>query len=484
MQKFRYLTVLSLLLLTSDIYAQDANYWNSQYNAGGYFLPGAVVSNNNDSGVLYINPALLANSKVALISANATIYHIDKIKIIDGAGNGFNLNFSNSGANSAFMAGNFRLPLAKKYISIAYGIIQSPTYTFASSQRRDEKANVLNDSYSPGPETFVGQYRRHNNGNDFKLVIAAGKKLTNRLSIGVTVEGVRQSREFDFNYYARALVNPEAGSALSMVGIDASYYVSYSNLSIIPKLGLAWEKSRDHFGLLITSPTLRIGGKGLLLTDNTINNLDITGTGQFPISLFGNTRQDRLSAILKAPLSIALGYTRDLPNGQLYLAAEYFGKLNEYNIITPRPEFFIRPDTGNSNLITPDLLRMKDARRDVLNVAVGANFKISGTYTFYVAGRTDFAYTKKDLFEDPAAGYLPNLSAWNIYHFQTGVNLRRVKYNLRAGVYTSFGRTKKYEQDINLSNPTEKNFLLGNSLYTKASYHSIGLMVSYIHNIK
>ncbi len=484
MQKTKLCLLIVSLLLSSIAFSQDANYWNNQYSAGGYFLPGSVVANNSDSGVLYINPALLVNSKITLLSANATIYHADKIKIKDGAGKGFDLKSSNAGAIPTMVSGNFRLPFKNKNIIIAYGIIQPPSFSYAASQRRDEKANVLNDSYSPGDETFVGQYLAQNDFNDFRLVASAGWKLSNKLSIGVTLEGSRLSHEQNFNYYARAIVNPGAGSSLSLVGVDASYYVSFTNLSLTPKIGFAFDDAANHFGLLLTSPSLHIGGKGLLLSDNTINNIDITGTGQLPISLFANTRQDKLPVKYKTPLSIAVGYTHDFNQWQLYCAGEYFLKVNENNIITPRPDFFIRPDTGNSNLITPDLLKLKDARKAVMNVALGANYKLSEKYTLYAAARTDFTYAGKNRFKDSIDGFIPNTSAWDIYHLQLGINLKKARYNLRAGIYSSIGSTKNYKQEINFNNPSESNFLMGNPSVTKASYFSIGLLVSYIHNFK
>ena len=68
--------------------------------------------------MLFINPALLANSKITSLSANATIYHADKINIQNGAGTGFDLKSNSAGAIPAMVAGNFHLPLKKEYVVI------------------------------------------------------------------------------------------------------------------------------------------------------------------------------------------------------------------------------------------------------------------------------------------------------------------------------------------------------------------------------
>ncbi len=469
---------LIILLLTSRLlFAQDSHYWTSQYGPGGYFIPGAVVANNGDSGVLFYNPALLVYSKLNLLSASATIYNIDRIRIREGAGPGFDLKSSTGGSVPLQAAGNFKLPFTKDFI-IAYGIIQPGSFNFATSQRRDERFNVLNDSYSPGPEFFVGQLLRENNSGELHAMASAGFRLFGNVTAGITLEGIRKRQTSNLEYYGRALVNPAGGSHIDLVGNDVSYYATYTNYSLMSRIGLAWEKGPDHVGITVSFPSIRIGGTGTLLVDNVVNNLDFSNTGHF-FSLLGNTRQENLRSTWKSPLSIAAGYTHDFLRWQLYGAAEYFAKIDPYNILRPRNEFFLRPDTGNSNIITPDLLQFTDARRAVFNMALGASYKLSEKCRLYGSLRTDRTWWYK---RSNNEGFVSNSSFWDIYHLQAGVNLRRSKFNLRTGLYASFGRTDKYPQDVNLGNPNEENFLLGETGNANARYFSLGLMVSYIHN--
>lgn len=474
---------LILLCLSLRVFSQDANYWTSPYGPGGYFLPGAVIADNKDSGVLFVNPALLANSKIMALSANATIYHTDKINIQNGAGSGFDLKSNSAGAIPAMVAGNFRLPFKKKHIIIAYGIIQPPAFNFSASQKRDQKFNVLNDGYSPGPETFVGQYLDENSSSNFKLLAAAAWKISGNFSAGITLEGNRHTQTLDQDYYARVLINPLTGTPYTLVGIDASYYVSYATLGLIPKTGFAWNSGKSSAGVTVTFPLIDFGGKGLLLADNVIYNLDISGTGNEPLNFFANTRQDNLKAHWKAPLSIAAGFTQDFNKWQLYIAAEYFNRIKEYNIIKPRQEYFLRPDTGNTDIFTADLLKFKDARKAVLNVAAGFKYAFSEKYNFYFSARSDNTYHDDKLYADSTDGVIPNTSKWNLYHLQLGLNLKKQKFNLRGGIYSSFGFTKHYQSRINFDNPSENNFLLGLPISTKANYFSIGLMISYVHNL-
>lgn len=71
--------------------AQDANYWSNNYGPAGFFTPGAVLANNRDSGVLFLNPALQAWTKKKAVSISGTIYQVEAIKIKNGAGTGKDL---------------------------------------------------------------------------------------------------------------------------------------------------------------------------------------------------------------------------------------------------------------------------------------------------------------------------------------------------------------------------------------------------------
>ena len=50
------------------------------------------------------------------------------------------------------------------------------------------------------------------------------------------------------------------------------------------------------------------------------------------------------------------------------------------------------------------------------------------------------------------------------------------RLSVSTGILYGFGSDKKYEQDGNLDEPSERNFLQGNRTITKASYYSIGLL--------
>jgi hypothetical protein len=180
-------------------------------------------------------------------------------------------------------------------------------------------------------------------------------------------------------------------------------------------------------------------------------------------------------------VSIGLGYLYEFSGGQIYVAAEYFAKIGTYNIITPRDDYFIRPDTGTANQHTTALLTLQDERKAVLNVALGTSFLITPMVTGYVSARTDFSYAVRSLFET-SQGFTNYTSYWNNLHWQLGANLRKSSYNLRAGLLFAYGSTDQFPQPVNLDNPSDTNALLGTTGNTRARHFSLGLMFTFMHN--
>lgn len=480
MLRFTYVLAI-LLVCNSCVMAQDANYWSSNYSAGGFLTPGAVIAFNKDSGVFFYNPALLAFSNKTTASITGNVYQYESINIRNGIGSGLNLSSKGASIIPQMVSGVIALK-RKRPFSLAYALIRNPVSGFQTTQRKDAKVNVLNDSYSPGPETFIGQYTAQNTITETSGQLSAGFTISPRFSAGFSMIAQIRRQTYDVDYSIRAIVNGDSNTLFPTISSSLEHYLnSNTHIGMLFRAGLAYNADRHHLGLLFSSPMLHIGGKATLLSDNEIDNMQLSDNLQF--NLLANTRQTGLRTRYKTPFSIGLGYAYDYSNnGQVYLAAEYFTKLSQYNIVTPRNTYFIRPDTGNINDATSSLLQFKDAHKAVLNVALGVSFPLTPAVQGYCSFRTDFTYTGDHVYKDDD-GYTSNTSAWNNYHLQLGANFRKRKFNLRPGLLFSYGATRKYMQALNFDNSSEDNYLIGDQHPTKASRFSAGLMLSYIHNL-
>ena len=476
----KLLFCLSLTVLMGVAAAQDANYWSSSYGPGGFLVPGATIARNNDSGVLFYNPALLAYNTKNAASITGSIYSFQNTKIKNGAGTGLNLNSAAESVVPGIASNTIYLNLKNNPITVAYALINDPVISYSASQRRDDKFNVLNDSYSPGPEFFVGQYSNSNSVTQTTAVLAFGKNITPKLAAGLSFNVNIRKQSFLLDYKSRALVNNGNPYIPPIVNVSEYFQQHNTNIGLGIKAGFAYDiAERHHLGLLISAPLIHLYSTADLLSDLIVNNLQLVPGDT--LYLLANTKQTGLKSKWKMPLSTALGYTYDYAGGQIYFAMEYFAKVNGYNVITPRNDYFIRPDTAN-NASTSRLLNVSDARKAIINFSLAVTFPLKDLVTGFCSVRTDFNYAAKSLYDSSNSGYIANTGSWNLYHAQLGANFKKRKFNLRSGLLLSYGATNSYKQTVNYDKPNENNLLLGDPTPTKATRFSVGLMISYIHN--
>jgi len=469
---------LGVVLFLQEVKAQDANYWSSSYNPAGYLTPGAVIAFNRDSGVMFLNPALLAYNNKSSASISGSIYQYGTIKIKNGVGTGLDLKSTSAGIIPQMISATIALK-GKHPFTVGYALTHNPVMSYQATQQRDAKFNVLDDSYSPGNETFLGQFKRLNSINETTGIISGGFKVSDHFAMGISAEGQLRKQSFNSDFSSRALYNISSGSISlpPVANAEESYLASYFHAGIRFKAGLAYDADRSHLGLTISSPLVHLTGSASVLSDNVAGNIRFAGD---TLNILANTRQEKLKATYKMPLSIGLGYAYDLKGGQIYFAAEYFNKVNEYNLITPRDESFIRGDIPD--LATSSSLKLKDARKSVFNFGIGASYLLQPDVTGFVSLHTDFNYADNSLYKD-SDGYTSNTAYYNIYHCQIGANLKKRKFNFRTGLLLSYGTTNKYMQYVNFDNPSESNVLAGEPINTSASHFSVGIMLSYIHNL-
>ncbi len=482
MIKYFY-TFLLLLLVTGLQFsaAQDAQYWQNGYQPGGLLTPGAVIASDNDSGFFYYNPALMALHPKTSVSASASIYQYRNLKMKSAVGKGLDLRGRSVRIVPQLVSGTILLN-RRNGLTIGYSLITQPQMNFHATQRQDKQMNVLDDSYSPGNEFYVGQYSSLNNASRTTASLAVGARLSEHLSVGVMAQAHLRTQDFSESYSARALINSDTDFITQPVtSVQYNYELSYWHLSLQFKAGLAYEAGPPHLGLLISSPLLRIRGRAILSSDLLISNL-VQPDGGYTLNILANGRQTRLPVRYRMPLSIALGYAFDYGRGQISITMEHFLKLNAYNIITPRNESFIRPDTGSNNTATQELLQFREERSSVTNIALGWSYMLQKNITLFTSLTTDMTFVPDNRSDPEYRGQDPYLLSWNTYNLQFGGSFRRQRLHMRAGVLLTYGRSTNYLQPVNFDTPNDGNFLLGQPTRTTARYFSAGLMVSYIHN--
>jgi hypothetical protein len=479
---YRFFIAFALLLANFSMegYAQDANYWTPEFGPGGFLSPGSVIAYNRDSGVVFYNPALLAYSHKSTASITGNVYQLESIRYKNGAGTGLDLSYTNGSIIPLIGSGTVAFK-GKHPFSIGYALIRNPITSFSATQRKDALMNVLSDTYSPGPEEYVGQISENNNISETSAILSGGIQLNEHWAMGFWVEGLFRKQNYFQDFTSRALYNVTGTDTVfpPIASTQVLYQVNASSIGLHFKWGLSYNQGIHHLGLLLSSPMVHVWGKSTLYSDAEINDLVVGGVN---FNFLANSRQTGLGANYKVPYSIGLGYAIDYSEkGQVYVSAEYFGALGQYNVITPKNNSFIRPDTGDINSTTSDLLKMVDQHNAVVNVSVGVSFPLQKEVMGYASFRTDFTYANDSLMND--GNHTPNISNWNLWHLALGANIKRRKFNLRPGLLLSYGTTNKSMQPINFDDPHENNYLEGSPHYITAGRWSAGIMFSYIHNL-
>jgi hypothetical protein len=463
--------------------AQDSHYWQSDYCPGGFLTPGAAIAYDNGKGLFYYNPSLLAINGKTTVSISANIYQLESLKIRDGVGDGLSLSKTGYRINPQMIAGTLAFKKGKG-VTIGYALVRNPVMAFDATQRQDRKMQVLDDSYSPGEETYVGQYSIKNITNTTTGIAAAGFQLNEHWSMGITAEVPIRSQDYLEQFSSRALVNTTDSNLFfqPLVNVQSSYEANYWHVGLRFKAGLAFNSGIHHLGLVLSTPMMSLKGQATIASDLVISDLRLLDTVGVKVNLLANGRQTRLPVTYKMPLSIALGYAVDHDKGQVYVAAEYFSTVKSYNIITPSNIIFIRPDTGTNRATNTSLLQLRESRKMVVNLALGCSYSVSELLTLLGSVRTDVTYSDPDRDEE-FDGTAPYTSSWNMYHLELGGAFRTKKANLRAGVLGSYGRTGDYVQPVNFDNPNEGNTMTGDPHKVKASSFTIGVLIAYVYNL-
>lgn len=478
-KRYKHLLTLFLILVSLSIQAQDAHYWSSTFSPAGFITPGAVITNNLDSGVYYLNPAIMAWSNKTATSISGNVYSYDRFKIKNGVANGKNLTFTSTKIIPQLISKTFKLNKENPF-TIGIALIQNPMQDTRSSQRMDKKINVLDDSYSPGAETYVGQFDVNSKITETYAQLSVGKRMSPRLALGATLEGSFREQIVGSNLSSKAIYNTPSTSPETLFPRTASndtyYQTSYNHIGARLKLGASYDYEVHHFGLVLTTPMLRLYGRGSVLSDFSINNIRLPGS-EIDLNLLASTRQTKIRTNWKTPVSLAAAYAYDYGLGQVSLTAEFFTGIKNYSVLKPDASLFIKnAETVDPNVKMDYDLNLNDERKSILNVGLAFSRSVNESITLMMAARTDFNYLKT---RDSEQGHL---NLWDNYHAQFGGNFKRRKLNLRAGVQVSYGSSSNYTQPANFDTPTELNLLVGEPRVVSAKHFAAALILSYIHN--
>lgn len=476
MRNLKYILPIILIEFCSQAsFAQDSNYWANQYGSRSALMGGAVVGGVRDTSAGYYNPGALGFIEDTSINVSGNAYSYGKLSLENGTGTGEDIESSSVQATPTMLSGIYKLDNSHEH-TFGYTFLTRTDVSHKFTGRVDRRQNVLQDSYSPGDEEFIGQTNLDYSVKEYWLGGSYAYKISNNISLGATLFGGLRSGKGTNLYFARAVT--EDGD-LSSVSSTNTY--DYYNLRGFGKFGAAADFKPLKLGLTFTTPSFDIAGDGEVTTDITLNDVYLTDeTGSEFVSVTGNDRQDGLDAKVKSPFSVALGaeYEIESTKTTIGLTSEYFDSLGTYSVISPTERAFLRPSTTDFGVSNRDFLQIYSAADRVLNTALAVEQPIDEKWKGYLSFRADKSYAK---FDNDALGDNANLAKYNLYHVVLGTSYRTDKSETSVGLQYSYGKNDSVQQDTDFATANEDNLFQGEEKETDLDYRAIALILGYTY---
>lgn len=437
MRSFLYPTLLILLLLHYELYAQDSHYWTNQYGTQAQLLGGAVVGSAKDMSSTFYNPGVMALTSDPQLALTTDAFQITNIKYRNS--NFKDLEFSSTKLRPA--PGMFALrlpyePFDKHQIAVSYvtrvnfemdldgrgsGVAPDPVFGGISNQ-----ANEIILRHSVG-ETWVGLTWSH--------------KLWKSLSLGATMYGALRSQSGRAQILVQSINEENLGSTIVLYD-DFSYW----NARLLFKIGAIIELSSWKIGLTVTTPSLNLFGVGRY------------GFNEFVISeelprgnaLLRNDYQEDLPTKFESPLSLAAGTSYTIFSTVFHFTIEWFNHVAEFRVMEPQP--YIAQSSGQ--VFQSDL---KYSLSSVINAGLGFEHVLNKDVELYGSFITNFSAND----ENVNSRFV--LTFWDIYQISAGTVLNIDKLSLTFGLTYGFGsgNKKRLFPDADFESGQWLNYALG-----------------------
>ncbi|OYT11521.1 MAG: hypothetical protein B6I19_11255 [Bacteroidetes bacterium 4572_114] len=469
------LKYLLILLLTGTMlsgFGQEFNYWMNGVDSRSSMLSGAVTAGVNDNSAIYYNPAGLAYVENSSLSFSSNGYFLSALDITNGAGEGLDLKSTMVDGFSQIFSFVQKVP--ELPISLTFAIINRHNTKIRTSIKNDIGYDVIPSL--AGDEFFIGTYRYYNKIKEDWGGFGYGKKVGPNLGLGISTFITYRNQSY-FKSQSADVYPGDGGilfAPLATSGLEEE--LGYKNFGWLFILGASWQYNKLKFGLAVTTPRINIGfaSKSDFKRVVEIDN-EVSDTLDYKVT----TWRSKVKSVYKSPLIIDIGIEYPLTkNTSLYGKISVFSRIRKYAILPnlskddDLPEFIDERINGFTNMML--------AQKSVVNLAIAVQHHFSDKFEFIGGFRTDFNPLDRNEINVFDGNY-PGITYWNIYHLTTGVVWRLEKFELSIGGDYAFGFHKNTLQFVNLSEPTDENFLFGvpnntaNAMYNQINI-SLGLV--------
>jgi hypothetical protein len=420
---------LPILLLTAGYslsFAQDSHYWTQQYGTKSMLLSGSAIGGVDDLGAVFYNPgrlAVIANSAFLL---SASVYESNTITVSDAFGNGKSVKNSTIKGVPTLAAGTFKIKRLPKH-HFAYSILTRQSADLSFGFKGEEHADVI--ASLPGTEYFGAEANFKNNSNEQWIGLTWSYAVSPKFSVGVTTNYSNSSQSKGALIAMQALTQ---NNEVATYRYNRSY--SYTQSSLLWKIGAAADLGMWQLGLTVTTPQIRLGGSG----SYTYEEFFSSAPGLTRPEGYSTSYQTGLNVNYRSPLSVGLGASRKIGKNKIHVSAEWFNATPKYMVMQAADHY------SQSNPNDTIRFQLVDQVRSVVNAGIGAELYISEQVSGFASFSTDFTTASEDISRFAARKDEASNSSWNMdfYHVGGGVVLKLKGADITLGA-THTGASQK-----------------------------------------
>jgi len=428
---FRNFIILAILTgINQNVSAQDTHYWNLQYGTRSTLLSGAVIGSVSDMAATYYNPAALALFPAPEILLSGKVYQYSSLTLNNGAGPGKDLTSSTIEAAPTLFAGSFTFDWLGDH-TLSYSILTRQRMNYGIEGRRGGTSDT-----GSGEELVAGELIANQELSDLWIGLTWAVKLNPNIAIGVTPYlSIRDQKTRKHAY--TEILDPIGNVSAAII----TQQFEYKNYRLLAKAGFGANFDPLTFGFSITSPSLSITGSGSSL----VNLLNTGDSSSEETAFIANFQQD-VTARHHMPLAIGFGAGYRLGKHRLHVSAEWFDKVDRYNILDTEDFTAQSSDEIYSNQVDSEF-------KSVTNYGIGAEFYLSENLDLFVSYVTDFSASVPDSRTNLT------VSTWDIYHLSSGASFSIGRSEFTLGINYAFG-SGKVKGPVNLPEGDIKNTLV------------------------
>ncbi|MCK5877359.1 MAG: hypothetical protein KAG43_06975, partial [Candidatus Marithrix sp.] len=383
----RYLYVVLLFLISTDLLAQQYHYWTNQFGSRSALMGGAVVGGVRDTSATFYNPGALGFVKKSSFSVSANAYQVELASIDNGAGTDEPREIESRKLNIIPLLISGTTTFGNN--TFGYSLIGKNQSSIKLSGRQTEITDIIdsNSSYIDynslgyngiafqGVEDYRSQFTYSSEVTEMLGGLSWSTNIYPHISLGVSSFFGYRTQSYNNSKVARAVNNNSQFVASEDKFSDADFY----NVRTFFKFGIAADFDKLKLGATLTTPSVSLFGSGSVGAGNVRFKGDDIDYG-----IIGDDRQNDLDATYKTPMSLALGMEYQLTKQTLVATTiEWFTEQSNYEIMTPRSKQFLVGSNGLS-LDSKEILTMQDGAASIVNFAFAVEHVFSKIITGYV----------------------------------------------------------------------------------------------------